>query len=211
MPPNRRTFLVIALDVLGVEFAGAGHAGLERIARRSPQRDARSTALKSCRAAGQPLTVTAAAPSGLPRPRTRPGGGQPSPCTPGDTGAVGNPGPLSCADRLCGHGNPTGDRCTLPAGAGSSAATWAGPVVIELDPLWRLVILLAAFGAIPLLLVLGWVARRIGDSCTAVLLRSWWRGYFRRRPHHRPASAPVGPRRARHALRSVGRHARRAS
>lgn len=79
--------------------------------------------------------------------------------------------------------------------------------VIELDPLWRLVIVLTAFGVIPLLLALGWVARRIGDSCTAVLLRSWWRGYF----HRRPTSAPAGPQRARHALRSAGRHARRAS
>ncbi|MGH3941170.1 MAG: hypothetical protein ACRDTG_21545 [Pseudonocardiaceae bacterium] len=83
--------------------------------------------------------------------------------------------------------------------------------MIEFDPLWRLVIPLAAFGVIPLLLALGWVARRIRNSCTAVLLRSWWRGYFRRRPRHRPVSASVGPRRARHALRPAGRHARRAS
>jgi hypothetical protein len=71
--------------------------------------------------------------------------------------------------------------------------------VIDLDPLWRLVIVLAAVGVIPLLFALDWVARRIRDSCTAVLMRSWWRGYCRRRPHRRHASAPAGPERARHA------------
>ncbi|MGH3925980.1 MAG: hypothetical protein ACRDTT_24500 [Pseudonocardiaceae bacterium] len=79
-----------------------------------------------------------------------------------------NPELVSCADRLCGHGNPTGDRCTLPPGPGFSVATRAGRVVIDLDPLWRLVVLLAGFGMIPLLLALGWVACRARDSCTAV-------------------------------------------
>lgn len=45
--------------------------------------------------------------------------------------------------------------------------------MIDLDPLWRLVIVLAVLGVIPLLLALDWVARRTRDSCTAVLLRIW--------------------------------------
>lgn len=32
--------------------------------------------------------------------------------------------------------------------------------MIDLDPLWRLVIVFAAFGVIPLLLALGWAVRR---------------------------------------------------
>lgn len=63
--------------------------------------------------------------------------------------------------------------------------------MIDLDPLWRLVIAFVMFGAIPLLLVAGWVARKIRDSCTAVLVRSWCNGYLRRKRHHAPA--PAGP------------------
>jgi hypothetical protein len=141
--------------------------------------------------------------------------GQASPCIPGYTVVARSPEPLICADRLCGHVNTTGDRCALPAGARFSAATRVGRAVIDLDPLWRLVIVLAAAGVIPLLLALDWVTRRIRDSCTAVLLRSWWRGHcrrrpHRRRPHRRHASAPAGPERARRALGPAGRHARRA-
>jgi hypothetical protein len=135
--------------------------------------------------------------------------GQASPCIPGYTVAARSPEPPICADRLCGHVNTTGDRCALPAGVRFSAATRADRAVIDLDPLWRLVIVLAAAGVIPLLLALDWVARRIRDSCTAVLLRSWWRGHCRRRPHRRHASAPAGPERARRAPGPAGRHARR--
>ncbi|MGH3932620.1 MAG: hypothetical protein ACRDTF_21900 [Pseudonocardiaceae bacterium] len=75
--------------------------------------------------------------------------------------------------------------------------------MIDIDSLWRMLILLAAAGVLPLLLALGWVARRVADSCTAVLLRSWWRGHRRRfrRRHRRHASTPVGPELARHAVR----------
>jgi hypothetical protein len=72
----------------------------------------------------------------------------------------------------------------------------AGRHVIDLDPLWRLMVILAALGVIPLLLALEWVARRARDSCTAVLLRSWWRGQRRRRTHRRHPSTPAGPGRA---------------
>ncbi len=44
--------------------------------------------------------------------------------------------------------------------------------MIDLDPLWRLVIALAALGMVPLLLALDRAARRVRDSYTAVLLRS---------------------------------------
>ncbi|MGH3924471.1 MAG: hypothetical protein ACRDS9_14585 [Pseudonocardiaceae bacterium] len=44
--------------------------------------------------------------------------------------------------------------------------------MIGLDPLENLAIILAAFGIIPLLLTLGWVARRARDSYTVALLRS---------------------------------------
>ena len=33
--------------------------------------------------------------------------------------------------------------------------------MIDLDPLWRLVVVLAAFGVIPLLLAMGWAVRRV--------------------------------------------------
>jgi hypothetical protein len=36
--------------------------------------------------------------------------------------------------------------------------------VIEIDPLWRLVVVLAAFGVIPLLLALGWAVLCLGMS-----------------------------------------------
>ncbi|MGQ0777213.1 MAG: hypothetical protein ACT4NY_22820 [Pseudonocardiales bacterium] len=80
--------------------------------------------------------------------------------------------------------------------------------MIDLDPLWRLVIVLATFGAIPLLLALGWATRRARDSYTAVLLRSWWRGHRRswQRRYHRRTLA--GPRRAPDALRPAGHHPR---
>ncbi|MGH3913471.1 MAG: hypothetical protein ACRDTC_08680 [Pseudonocardiaceae bacterium] len=62
--------------------------------------------------------------------------------------------------------------------------------MIDLDPWWRLMIATTALGMLPLLLTLGWVARRISGSCTAVLLRSWWRGRFRRRPRRRRPPTP---------------------
>ncbi|MGQ0776126.1 MAG: hypothetical protein ACT4NY_17160 [Pseudonocardiales bacterium] len=84
--------------------------------------------------------------------------------------------------------------------------------MIDLDPWWRLVIVAAALGVLPLLLALGWVARRIRDSCTAVLLRSWWRGRFRRRTRRRypstpGTSTPAGPGGAPDAPGPAGRHA----
>ena len=66
--------------------------------------------------------------------------------------------------------------------------------VIDLDTLSRLVIVLAPLIAILLLVTLGWVARQIRDSCSAVLLRSWWRGH-RRRARRRKLT-PAGPERA---------------
>ncbi|MGH8920079.1 MAG: hypothetical protein ACRD0H_17400, partial [Actinomycetes bacterium] len=81
-----------------------------------------------------------------------------------------------------------------------------GRAVMDLDPLWRLVIALAAFGGLPLLLALGWVARRVEDSCTAVLLRSWCRGHVRR-VRRRRGSTPAGPGRAPDAPGPAGRHA----
>lgn len=78
--------------------------------------------------------------------------------------------------------------------------------MIDLDPLWRLVIVLAALGVIPLLLALEWAARRARDSYTAVLLRSRYRGH-RRRTRRRHPSTPAGPGRAPDAPGPVGRHA----
>jgi hypothetical protein len=51
--------------------------------------------------------------------------------------------------------------------------------VLDLEPLWRLLIILSAAGVIPLLLVAGWAAHTVRDSCTALLVRSWWRGHRR--------------------------------
>lgn len=48
--------------------------------------------------------------------------------------------------------------------------------VIELDPWWRLVVVLGALGVVPLLLAGEVVLRAARRSVTVVLLRSWWRG-----------------------------------
>ncbi len=85
--------------------------------------------------------------------------------------------------------------------------------MIDLDLLWRLVIVLASLGVIPLLLMLGWVARRVRDSYTRardsyteVLLGSCYRGHRRRRKRLRHTSTPAG---ARRAPGPAGRHSRR--
>ncbi|MCA1674225.1 MAG: hypothetical protein LC799_19220 [Actinobacteria bacterium] len=78
----------------------------------------------------------------------------------------------------------------------------------NLDLLWRLVLVLAALGVIPLLLALDWVARRARDSYTAVLLRSWYRGHCCRRRRSRHTSTPAGPGRAPDALGPAGPHSR---
>ena len=80
--------------------------------------------------------------------------------------------------------------------------------MIDLDLLWRLVIVLASLGVIPLLLMLGWVARRVRDSYTEVLLGSCYRGHRRRRKRPRHTSTPAGPRRAPDAPGPAGRHSR---
>ncbi|MGQ0776538.1 MAG: hypothetical protein ACT4NY_19285 [Pseudonocardiales bacterium] len=65
--------------------------------------------------------------------------------------------------------------------------------MIDLDTLSRLVIVLAPLVVIPVLLALGWVARRVRHSSSAVLLRSWWRGHRRRSRHRRRSiTAPAG-------------------
>ena len=118
---------------------------------------------------------------------------------------------LSCADRLSGYVSATDDRGTLPAGATSSTATRTGRHVIDLDPHWRVVIVLAALGVIPLLLALGWITRRVRDSYTRardayteLLLRSSYR-----RHRHRRTSTPAGPRLVPNARGHTGRHSRR--
>ncbi|MDQ3055037.1 MAG: hypothetical protein M3R66_14850 [Actinomycetota bacterium] len=87
--------------------------------------------------------------------------------------------------------------------------------MIDLDPRWRLVIVLAALGVIPLLLGLGWIARRVRDSYTRarhayveLLLRSSYRGHHHRK-HRRHTSTPAGPGRAPDAPGPAGRHSRR--
>ena len=84
--------------------------------------------------------------------------------------------------------------------------------MIDLDPRWRLVIVLAALGVIPLLLGLGWIARRVRDSYTRarhayieLLLRSSYRGH-RHRKHRPHTSTPGGPGRAPDAPGPAGRH-----
>jgi hypothetical protein len=67
--------------------------------------------------------------------------------------------------------------------------------VIDLDPLWRLVIVLAACGVIPLLLLGAALVRGVQNSISVVLLRSWCRGHLRRRGrlrgrHHRRGPCP---------------------
>ena len=91
-----------------------------------------------------------------------------------------------------------------------------GRHMIDLDLLWRLVIVLAALGVIPLLLVLGWVARRVRDSYTRardsyteVLLGSCYRGHRRRHKRPRHTSTPAGARRAPDVPSPAGRHSRR--
>jgi hypothetical protein len=59
--------------------------------------------------------------------------------------------PLTCADSLSGHGSATGQRYTTRRRHSSTAT---GKHVIDLDPRWRVVIVLAAFAVIPLLLTL---------------------------------------------------------
>lgn len=104
--------------------------------------------------------------------------------------------------------------------------------MIDLDPRWRLVIILVALGVIPLLLALGWIARKVRDSYTTardsyttardayttardaytdmLLLRSSHRAHLRRRrKRRRHASTPSGPGRAPDAPGPAGRHFRR--
>ena len=88
--------------------------------------------------------------------------------------------------------------------------------MIDLDPQWRLVIVLAALGVIPLLLALGWITRRARDSYTRardayieLLLRSSYRRHRRRSKHRRYTSTPAGPGRAPDAPDPAGHHARR--
>lgn len=119
--------------------------------------------------------------------------------------------PPTYADRILGYVSSTGDREEPPADARSSTATKAGGGVIDLDPLWRLVIVLTTFGAIPLLLTLGWAIRKARDSYTAVLLRSWWRGHRRSWQRRRHRRTPAGSGRAPDALGPAGHHPRRAS
>lgn len=72
--------------------------------------------------------------------------------------------------------------------------------MIDLDPLWRVAIVLASVGVIPVLLALEWVDRRARDSYAAVLMRSWWRGHRRRLRHTRtPAVADAPAPAERHA------------
>jgi hypothetical protein len=85
--------------------------------------------------------------------------------------------------------------------------------VIDLDLRWRLVIVLAALGVIPLLLAVGWVARSVRDfyikardSYTEALLRSGHRGHHRRRKHRSNPSTPAGPGRTPDAPGPAGRH-----
>ena len=87
--------------------------------------------------------------------------------------------------------------------------------MIDLDPQWRLVIVIAVLGVIPLLLALGWVIRRVRESYTRardaytdMLLRS--SGTHRRRRQRRQRkSTPAGPGRVPDAPGPAGRHARR--
>ncbi|MGH3903747.1 MAG: hypothetical protein ACRDTE_06105 [Pseudonocardiaceae bacterium] len=83
--------------------------------------------------------------------------------------------------------------------------------MIDLDPLWRIVIVLASLGVIPLLQTVGWATRKARDSYTAVLIRSWCNGHRRRRHRRHRQSAPAGPGRAPDAPGPAGRHARRTS
>jgi len=113
---------------------------------------------------------------------------------------------------LCQHNRRS---VSTTAGARSSTAARTGRHVIDLDPRWRLVIVLAALGVIPLLLGLGWIARRVRDSYTRarhayveLLLRSSYRGHHHRK-HRRHTSTPAGPGRAPDAPGPAGRHSRR--
>lgn len=84
--------------------------------------------------------------------------------------------------------------------------------MIDLDPHWRVVIVLAALGVIPLLLGLGWITRWVRDSYNRardahieLLLRSNHRRHRRRRgPRH--TSTPAGPGRVPDAPGPAGRH-----
>ena len=87
--------------------------------------------------------------------------------------------------------------------------------MIDLDPQWRLVIVLAALGVIPLLLALGWITRRARESYTRardaymeLLLRSSHCGHHHRK-HRSHTSTPAGPGRAPDAPGPAGRHSRR--
>ncbi|MCA1675617.1 MAG: hypothetical protein LC799_26705 [Actinobacteria bacterium] len=92
--------------------------------------------------------------------------------------------------------------------------------MIDLDPLWRLLIALSAFGVIPLLMAVGWAVRAVRDSYTAVLIRSWWRGQRHRKRHrrsrhrhsrHSHRSTPAGSGRCPDAPGPAGHHPRRNS
>ncbi|MGH3813241.1 MAG: hypothetical protein ACRDUV_12395 [Pseudonocardiaceae bacterium] len=79
--------------------------------------------------------------------------------------------------------------------------------MIDLDPLWYLVVVLAALGVIPLLLALGRAARSARHSATAMISRSSNRGH-RRRTRGRNTLTLAGTRRAPDAPGRAGRHAR---
>lgn len=63
--------------------------------------------------------------------------------------------------------------------------------MIDLDPLWRLGIVLSAFAVVPVLLGAEWVVRRASGTCTAALWRTRRRRYRRRKRHRRGRGRPA--------------------
>jgi hypothetical protein len=47
--------------------------------------------------------------------------------------------------------------------------------VIGLPPIWRLVLLVAAVGLLPTLILVDWAARQLARSYLGARLRGWWR------------------------------------